>query len=28
MRLYERLGFTRIEEQGVYDLMRWAPGKT
>jgi ribosomal protein S18 acetylase RimI-like enzyme len=28
MRLYERLGFTRIEEQGVYDLMRWASGET
>jgi ribosomal protein S18 acetylase RimI-like enzyme len=28
MRLYERLGFTRIDEQGVYDLMRWAPGET
>lgn len=28
MRLYERLGFTRIDEQGVYDLMRWAPAET
>jgi ribosomal protein S18 acetylase RimI-like enzyme len=28
MRLYERLGFTRLDEQGVYDLMRWAPDQT
>jgi ribosomal protein S18 acetylase RimI-like enzyme len=27
MRLYERLGFTKVEEQGVYDLMRCAPRK-
>lgn len=25
MRLYERLGFRRVEEQGVYWLMRWQP---
>lgn len=25
MRLYERLGFEKIEEQGVYDLMEWTP---
>ena len=25
MRLYERLGFTKIEDQGVYDLMEWRP---
>ncbi len=25
MRLYKRLGFAKIEEQGVYDLMEWAP---
>ncbi len=25
MRLYQRLGFERIEEQGVYDLMEWRP---
>ncbi len=25
MRLYERLGFERLEEQGVYDLMEWRP---
>lgn len=25
MRLYERLGFERVEEQGVYWLMRWTP---
>lgn len=24
MRLYRRLGFVRIEDKGVYDLMRWA----
>jgi ribosomal protein S18 acetylase RimI-like enzyme len=23
MRLYKRLGFTAVEDQGVYDLMRW-----
>jgi ribosomal protein S18 acetylase RimI-like enzyme len=28
MRLYQRLGFSKIEDQGVYDLMRWAPGNT
>ncbi len=25
MRLYRRLGFERIEEQGVYHLMEWTP---
>jgi ribosomal protein S18 acetylase RimI-like enzyme len=25
MRLYERLGFTRIDETGPYDLMEWRP---
>ena len=25
MRLYERLGFEKIEEQGVYHLMEWTP---
>ncbi|MEM9553807.1 MAG: GNAT family N-acetyltransferase [Acidobacteriota bacterium] len=25
MRLYRRLGFEKIEEQGVYDLMEWRP---
>ncbi len=25
MRLYERLGFSKIEEQGVYHLMEWTP---
>ncbi len=25
MRLYQRLGFERLEEQGVYDLMEWRP---
>ncbi len=25
MRLYDRLGFRRVEEQGVYWLMRWDP---
>ncbi len=25
MRLYRRLGFERLEEQGVYDLMEWRP---
>ncbi len=26
MRLYRRLGFERIEDQGVYHLMEWRPG--
>ncbi len=26
MRLYLRLGFEKIEEQGVYHLMEWTPG--
>lgn len=26
MRLYRRLGFTTIEDKGVYDLMRWSAG--
>ena len=25
MRLYRRLGFSKIEEQGVYHLMEWRP---
>ena len=25
MRLYDRLGFEQVEEQGVYWLMRWSP---
>jgi ribosomal protein S18 acetylase RimI-like enzyme len=25
LRLYQRLGFVKIEDQGVYDLMRWTP---
>ena len=25
MRLYDRLGFRKIEDQGVYDLMEWRP---
>ena len=25
MRLYDRLGFQRVEDQGVYWLMRWEP---
>ena len=25
MRLYERLGFEKIEEQGIYHLMEWTP---
>lgn len=28
MRLYERLGFTRIGETGPYDLMEWKPAST
>ncbi len=24
MRLYQRLGFTRVEDKGVYDLLRWS----
>ena len=27
MRLYLRLGFVRIEQQGVYDLMEWIPSE-
>ncbi len=27
MRLYERLGFEKIEEQGVYHLMEWTPAR-
>jgi len=26
MRLYRRLGFLGVEEQGVYELLRWTPG--
>ncbi len=25
MRLYERLGFQKVEDQGVYWLMEWLP---
>ena len=25
MRLYERLGFEKVEDQGVYHLMKWTP---
>ena len=25
MRLYRRLGFARIDEHGIYDLMQWRP---
>ena len=25
LNLYQRLGFVKVEEQGVYDLMRWTP---
>ncbi|MCP4663054.1 MAG: GNAT family N-acetyltransferase [bacterium] len=25
MRLYERLGFTQVDDQGVYYLMEWSP---
>lgn len=28
MKLYDRLGFEKIEEQGVYWLMEWEPGKS
>lgn len=27
MRLYIRLGFRQLEEQGVYDLMEWVPSE-
>ncbi len=27
MRLYRRLGFKKIEEQGVYHLMEWTPAR-
>lgn len=27
-RLYERLGFVRIAERGVYDLLQWSPDQT
>ncbi len=26
LRLYQRLGFVKIGETGVYDLMQWSPG--
>jgi ribosomal protein S18 acetylase RimI-like enzyme len=26
MHLYRRLGFARIEDKGVYDLLEWTPG--
>ena len=25
MRLYERLGFAKVEDKGVYDLLEWGP---
>jgi hypothetical protein len=25
LRLYERLGFSKIDEHGIYDLMEWSP---
>ncbi len=28
LRLYQRLGFIKVEDQGVYDLMEWKPGGT
>jgi len=28
LRLYERLGFRHVEEQGPYYLMEWRPGAT
>jgi ribosomal protein S18 acetylase RimI-like enzyme len=28
MRLYLRLGFEKIEEQGIYHLMRWSPAES
>jgi ribosomal protein S18 acetylase RimI-like enzyme len=28
MRLYVRLGFRRVEDQGVYHLMEWSPGSS
>ena len=28
LRLYERLGFRRVEDQGVYYLMEWAPSRS
>lgn len=27
LRLYRRLGFKKIEEQGVYYLIEWAPDR-
>ena len=27
MRLYLRLGFEKIEEQGIYHLMEWTPAR-
>ena len=27
LRLYERLGFSRIDDQGVYHLMEWSPNQ-
>ena len=27
LRLYQRLGFEKVEDQGVYYLMEWAPAK-
>lgn len=28
MRLYQRLGFRQVEDQGVYQLMEWSPSAT
>ncbi len=28
MRLYKRLGFRRIDDNGIYHLMEWSPGKS
>jgi ribosomal protein S18 acetylase RimI-like enzyme len=25
MRLYERLGFAKAEDKGIYDLLEWSP---
>lgn len=27
LRLYQRLGFVKVEDRGVYDLMRWTDGQ-
>lgn len=28
LRLYERLGFTKIHDEGIYHLMEWRPAPT